>query len=107
MTDFTWSYLAGILPLLLSGMADHAAADGRCRWRAGCCWAWCWRCCASPASGRWRWRPASYVNLLRSLPLLLLIFWFYFLVPLLLGRPVGGMTSALIGFILFEACVFL
>ena len=49
---------------------------------------------------------ASYVNLIRALPLLLLIFWFYFLVPLWLGRPVGGFTSALIGFVLFEAAYF-
>ena len=49
---------------------------------------------------------AIYVNLLRSLPLLLLIFWFYFLVPLIVGHPVGGMQSAIIGFILFEGAYF-
>ncbi len=49
---------------------------------------------------------ACYVNLLRSLPLLLLIFWFYFLVPLLVGHPVGGMQSAIIGFVLFEGAYF-
>jgi glutamate/aspartate transport system permease protein len=49
---------------------------------------------------------ACYVNLLRSLPLLLLIFWFYFLVPLIVGHPVGGMHSAIIGFILFEGAYF-
>nr|WP_283949846.1 amino acid ABC transporter permease [Limobrevibacterium gyesilva] len=49
---------------------------------------------------------ATYVNLIRALPLLLLIFWFYFLVPLLVGRPVGGYTAALIGFVLFEGAYF-
>jgi glutamate/aspartate transport system permease protein len=49
---------------------------------------------------------AAYVNLLRSLPLVLLIFWLYFLVPLALGRPVGGFYSALICFVLFEAAYF-
>jgi glutamate/aspartate transport system permease protein len=49
---------------------------------------------------------AVYVNSFRALPLILLIFWFYFLVPLWVGRPVGGFTSALIGFILFEAAYF-
>jgi glutamate/aspartate transport system permease protein len=48
----------------------------------------------------------SYVNLFRSLPLVLLIFWFYFLVPIIVGRPVGGFYSAVIGFILFEAAYF-
>ncbi|WP_397475208.1 amino acid ABC transporter permease [Pusillimonas sp.] len=56
----------------------------------------------------------SYVNLMRALPLILIIFWFYFLVPYIVGwitqagRPiaVGGFTSALITFILFEAAYF-
>jgi len=53
-----------------------------------------------------RWFAAFYVDLLRSLPLVLLIFWFYFLVPLAVGRPVGGLPSAVIGFILFEGAYF-
>ena len=48
----------------------------------------------------------AYVNGMRALPLLLLIFWFYFLVPLLVGRPVGGFTAAVIGFVLFEGAYF-
>src|SRR5690606_30177528 len=55
-----------------------------------------------------------YVNTLRALPLLLVIFWFYFLVPYVgawatgASRPiaVGGFTSALITFALFEAAYF-
>ncbi len=56
----------------------------------------------------------GYVNLMRALPLILIIFWFYFLVPYIVGwiaqagRPiaVGGFTSALITFVLFEAAYF-
>lgn len=48
----------------------------------------------------------AYVDLLRSLPLVLLIFWFYFLVPIAVGHPVGGFYSAVIGFILFEGAYF-
>ncbi|HUN92638.1 MAG TPA: ABC transporter permease subunit [Burkholderiaceae bacterium] len=56
----------------------------------------------------------GYVNLMRSLPLVLVIFWFYFLVPFLgqwltgSERPiqVGGFTSALVTFTLFEAAYF-
>lgn len=48
----------------------------------------------------------SYVNLLRSIPLILVIFWFYFLVPLALGRPIGAFYSALIAFTLFEAAYY-
>jgi len=49
---------------------------------------------------------AGYVNLIRSVPLILVIFWFYFLVPLALGRPIGSFYSALIAFTLFEAAYY-
>jgi len=49
---------------------------------------------------------AAYVNLIRSVPLILVIFWFYFLVPLALGRPIGSFYSALIAFVLFEAAYY-
>ncbi|MEM6428998.1 MAG: ABC transporter permease subunit [Deinococcota bacterium] len=52
------------------------------------------------------WLGLIYVNLFRSIPLILIIFWFYFLVPLLIGRAVGGFYSALIAFTLFEAAYF-
>jgi glutamate/aspartate transport system permease protein len=48
----------------------------------------------------------GYVNLMRMIPLVLLLFWFYFLVPLILGRPVGALASALIAFVLFEAAFY-
>ncbi|WP_025140647.1 amino acid ABC transporter permease [Achromobacter sp. DH1f] len=57
---------------------------------------------------------AAYVNLMRSIPLLLVIFWFYFLVPYIgawiIGSPqpiqVGAFRSALVSFTLFEAAYF-
>jgi glutamate/aspartate transport system permease protein len=49
---------------------------------------------------------ASYVNFFRSLPLILVIFWFYFLVPLIVGRPVGDFYSVLTAFVLFEAAYY-
>jgi glutamate/aspartate transport system permease protein len=49
---------------------------------------------------------AAYVNLIRSVPLILVIFWFYFLVPLAVGRPIGGFYSALIAFVMFEAAYY-
>ena len=49
---------------------------------------------------------AGYVNLIRSVPLILVIFWFYFLVPLALGRPIGSFYSALIAFVMFEAAYY-
>lgn len=49
---------------------------------------------------------AAYVNGFRAVPLILVIFWFYFLVPLIVGRPVGALPSALIAFTLFEAAYY-
>jgi glutamate/aspartate transport system permease protein len=57
---------------------------------------------------------ALYVDAMRSIPLLLVIFWIYFLAPYLLGwltrsaQPVqvGGYTSAYVTFILFESAYF-
>jgi glutamate/aspartate transport system permease protein len=55
-----------------------------------------------------------YVDLMRSLPLVLVIFWFYFLVPYVgqwltgASRPirVGAFASSLITFVMFEAAYF-
>ena len=49
---------------------------------------------------------ATYVNFFRSMPLILVIFWFYFLVPFILGFPVGGFYSVLVAFIMFEAAYY-
>ena len=52
------------------------------------------------------WAVAAYVNFLRSMPLILVIFWFYTLVPKLIGRPVSGFYSVLIAFVMFEAAYY-
>lgn len=49
---------------------------------------------------------ASYVNVLRSVPLILVLFWFYFLVPFVIGRPVGPFYAAVIAFVIFEAAFY-
>ena len=59
-------------------------------------------------SGRqWLVVPATvYVNGMRSVPLVMVILWFFLLVPFLIGRPIGAETSAVITFIAFEAAYF-
>jgi glutamate/aspartate transport system permease protein len=57
---------------------------------------------------------AGYVNLMRSIPLLLVIFWFFFLAPVIVqfitgaDRPpaIGADKSAYVTFIMFEAAYF-
>ncbi len=59
-------------------------------------------------SGRkWLELPATlYVNGMRSIPLVMVILWFFLLVPFLIGRPIGAELSAVITFIAFEAAYF-
>lgn len=49
---------------------------------------------------------AAYVSAVRAVPLILVLFWFYFLMPLLTGRPIGALFSALVAFVLFEAAFY-
>ena len=59
------------------------------------------------SSRKWIYYPATlYVNFFRSLPLILVIFWFYFMVPFIIGRPLGDFFSAIVAFIAFEASYF-
>ncbi len=56
---------------------------------------------------RWLAMPATvYVNGMRSIPLVMVILWFFLLVPLLIGRPIGAELSAVITFVAFEAAYF-
>lgn len=51
--------------------------------------------------------PASiYVNMMRSIPLVMVILWFFLLMPTILGRPIGAELSAMITFIAFESAFF-
>ena len=56
---------------------------------------------------KWLDMPAAiYVNGMRSIPLVMVILWFFLLVPNIIGRPIGPEYSAIITFIAFEAAYF-
>ena len=51
--------------------------------------------------------PATiYVNGMRSIPLVMVILWFFLLMPAIIGRPIGAEVSAVVTFIAFEAAYF-
>jgi glutamate/aspartate transport system permease protein len=55
----------------------------------------------------WLVMPATiYVNTMRSIPLLMVILWFFLLIPLMIGKPIVVNLSAIITFIAFEAAFF-
>ena len=59
------------------------------------------------SSKTWLRLPAdAYVNVMRSIPLVMVILWFFLLIPFLIGRPIGAEISATITFIAFEAAYF-
>lgn len=56
---------------------------------------------------KWLVIPAAfYVNTLRSIPLVMVILWFFLLIPLVIGRPMGAELSAIITFTVFEAAYY-
>ncbi len=60
-----------------------------------------------------RYPAAGFVNLIRSIPFIMAIFWFYFLTPMIVGKitgqqgeAVGPITSAVVAFIMVEAAYY-
>ena len=52
------------------------------------------------------WPAAVYVNVMRSVPLVMVLLWFFLLLPFLLGRSIGAELSAMITFTVFQAAFF-
>ncbi|HSC63960.1 MAG TPA: amino acid ABC transporter permease [Caldimonas sp.] len=105
MSDFDWGVIARSWPFLAEGMALSAllvavATAGGLVLGFGLALMRRSRhtLVAAPAT--------AYVTVMRTVPLILVLFWFYFLVPLVIGRPVGSLASALIAFVLFEAAFY-
>ena len=52
---------------------------------------------------RWlNWPAGALIYIARGVPLLMLILWAYFLVPLLIGREVSGFTTMLCTLVIYE-----
>ncbi len=55
----------------------------------------------------WIYYPVTlYVNFIRNIPLILVIFWIYFVMPLITGQTIEPFYSAVVSFIIFEATYF-
>ena len=55
----------------------------------------------------WVYHPVTvYVNFLRNIPLILVIFWVYFVLPVFTGRSMDPFISAAVSFVVFEATYF-
>ncbi len=59
------------------------------------------------SSKKWLSRPATiYVDTFRSIPLVMVILWFYLLIPIIIKRPVGAEMSAFITYTIFQAAFY-
>jgi glutamate/aspartate transport system permease protein len=100
MYDFDWTSIPGALPLLGSGMLVTLQLTA-----TAIIVGIGWGTLLSTAA-------ALYVNLFRSVPLIMVILWFYLIVPQalssLFGNAVGDirLASALVSFALFEAAYY-
>ena len=105
MEDFDFQVIVDALPFLADGMALSFLLTGLAI-AAGLAWGTVLAVMRVWGPLPLRWASAIYINAFRSVPLILVIFWFYFLVPLITGQAVGSFYSALIAFSLFEAAYY-
>lgn len=111
MYEFDWSSIPGALPLLAKGMLTTLEIT-LCAIAVGILWGTV-LAVARLGTSAWLARlAAAYVNLFRSVPLVMVVLWFYLIVPQLLrgifGQNLGDirLTSALVAFALFEAAYY-
>jgi polar amino acid transport system permease protein len=50
-----------------------------------------------------RWPATAIVYVARGVPLIMFIFWMYYFVPVLLGRPVSGFTTLVVTLVVYQA----
>ena len=59
------------------------------------------------ARSRWIYVPTTvYVEFFRGVPLVMVIFWFWFIIPVLVGKSLPEYSVALAAFVIFEAAYF-
>lgn len=111
MYEFDWSSIPGAVPLLAKGMLISLEVTLTAI-IVGILWGTV-LAVLRMSNTRWiAWISAGYVNLFRSVPLVMVILWFYLIVPQALksifGSGIGDirLTSALIAFALFEAAYY-
>ena len=111
MYEFDWSSIPGAIPLLAKGLlvtmeVTITAIVVGIVWGTILAVA---RLSSNPVIAK---LSAGYVNLFRSVPLVMVILWFYLIVPqglkAIFGNDIGDirLTSALVAFALFEAAYY-
>ena len=111
MYEFDWSSIPGAMPLLLKGMAITLEVTLTAI-LVGIVWGTLLAVARLSQNRLLAFLAAGYVNLFRAVPLVMVILWFYLIVPQALkavfGQGIGDirLTSALVAFALFEAAYY-
>ncbi len=111
MYEFDWSSIPGAIPLLLKGMLITLEISAVAI-VVGIAWGTVLAVARISGVGILSKLAALYVNLFRSVPLIMVILWFYLITPELIraifGAGIGDirLASALVAFALFEAAYY-
>ena len=110
--EFDWSSIPGALPFLWEGMTVTLEITLTAI-LVGIVWGTLLAMMRLSSVPVLSWFAAGYVNLFRSIPLVMVLLWFFLIVPRFLeslfGFPPGAdmrLTSAMVGFALFESAYY-
>lgn len=110
--DFDWSSIAPSMPFLIDGFIVTAKITITAI-IVGILWGTVLAVMRLSTFAPIRWFAALYVNTFRSIPLVMVLLWFYLIVPTLLQNVLGlspkndiRLISAMIAFSLFEAAYY-
>ncbi|HQU79825.1 MAG TPA: glutamate/aspartate ABC transporter permease GltK [Azonexus sp.] len=112
MYEFDWSSIPGALPFLWDGMKISLVITAQAV-LVGIVWGTALAMMRLSSVKALSWFAAGYVNLFRAVPLVMVLLWFFLIVPrfveTLLDFPPGTdlrLSSAMMGFALFEAAYY-
>jgi glutamate/aspartate transport system permease protein len=112
MYDFDWSSIPGALPFLWTG-AKVTLRITLTAILAGIAWGTVLAVMRISKSRVLSWFSAAYVNTFRSIPLIMVLLWFFLIVPAVLERIFSipryadtRLTSAMVAFALFQAAYY-
>jgi glutamate/aspartate transport system permease protein len=112
MYEYDWSSIPGALPYLWEGMKVSLEITFVAI-VAGIVWGTLLAMMRLSSLGPLSWFAAGYVNLFRSIPLVMVLLWFFLIVPQFLRTVLGlepttdtRLASAMVGFALFEAAYY-
>ncbi len=110
--EFDWSSIPGSIPFLMEGLGVSLKITV-CALVVGMVWGTVLAMMRLSPLAPLRWFGTIYVNLFRSVPLVMVLLWLFLLIPQLLQQVFSlspatdvRLTSAMVGFALFESAYY-